>query len=279
MSKFNNKTVFITGGSRGIGKEIGIRMAKEGANVVIAAKTAAPNPKLPGTVFSAANEIKTVGGQALPLVVDVRDEKQVYEAARRAAETFGGIDILVNNASAIQLTGTLQTEMKRYDLMHQINARGTYVTTQACLPYLLKAENPHVLNLSPPLSGLQEKWLKFCTPYALAKLGMTMCALGMAGEFRKQGVACNTLWPRTLIWTTAVENNDFLGGENSKDKSRTAEIMADAAYLIFCKNSREFTGNFLIDEHFLLSEGITDLSRYKVNPKTREEDLIDCGFY
>jgi citronellol/citronellal dehydrogenase len=277
MTDFKGKTVFITGGSRGIGKEIGLRMAKAGANVVIAAKTAEPHPKLPGTIYSAAEEMEQAGGQALALLLDVREETQVYEAVNQAVAKFGGIDILVNNASAIQLTGTLQTDMKRYDLMNQINTRGTFLTSKACIPHLLKAPNPHVLNLSPPLSGIQEKWLKHNTAYALAKLGMTMCALGMAGEFKGK-IAFNTLWPRTLIWTAAVENNSFLGGDTAKDKSRTAEIMADAAFLVFSK-PKDFTGNFLVDEHFLLSEGLSDFSKYAVKAGTPDSEMIDCGFY
>jgi citronellol/citronellal dehydrogenase len=277
MTDFTGKTVFITGGSRGIGKAIALRMARAGANVVIAAKTAEPHPKLPGTIFSAAEEVEQAGGKALALLLDVREEAQVYEAVSQAVAHFGGIDVLVNNASAIQLTGTLQTDMKRYDLMNQINARGTFLTSKACIPHLLKAENPHVLNLSPPLSGIQEKWLKHNTAYALAKLGMTMCALGMAGEFKGK-IAFNTLWPRTLIWTAAVENNSFLGGDTVKDQSRTADIMADAAYLIFGK-SKDFTGNFLVDEHFLAAEGLTDFSQYAVKPGTPDSQLIDCGFY
>jgi citronellol/citronellal dehydrogenase len=277
MTDFKGKTAFITGASRGIGKTIGLKLAQAGANIVIAAKTAAPNPKLPGTIFSAAEEIEKAGGQALPLVVDVRNEEEVYAAVNQAVEKFGGIDILVNNASAIQLSGTLQTEMKRYDLMNQINARGTFLVSKACIPHLLKAENPHILNLCPPLSGLQEKWLKHNTAYAIAKLGMTMCALGMAGEFKGK-IAVNTLWPRTLIYTAAVENNPFLGGEASEARSRKPEIMADAAFLIFQK-SKDFSGNFLIDEHFLKTEGIHDFSQYACVAGTKDEEMIDCGFY
>ncbi|WP_027000857.1 SDR family oxidoreductase [Eisenibacter elegans] len=272
---FKGKTVFITGASRGIGKAIGLRLAREGANIVIAAKTAEPHPKLPGTIFSAAEEVEAAGGKALPLVVDVRDEQQVQEAVEKAVATFGGIDILVNNASAIQLTGTLETEMKRYDLMHQINTRGTFLTSQKCLPYLLKSENPHVLNLSPPLN-MEERWFAPHVAYTMAKFGMSMCVLGMAGEYRKQGVAFNALWPLTTIATAAVQN--LLGGEQMVSKSRTPEIMADAAYAIFSKNSRECTGNFFIDEHLLRAEGVTDFSKYAVTPGTKDQDLMPDFF-
>ncbi|MCS6822639.1 MAG: NAD(P)-dependent oxidoreductase [Microscillaceae bacterium] len=262
MTKFQNKTVFITGASRGIGKAIGIRLAREGANIVIAAKTANPHPKLEGTIYTAAEEIEKAGGKALPVVVDVRDEFQVREAVRKAVEHFGGIDILVNNASAIQLTGTLQTEMKRFDLMHQINTRGTFLCSQACLPYLLKAENPHVLNISPPLN-MEERWFAPHVAYTMAKYGMSLCVLGMAGEFRKQGVAFNALWPKTIIATAAV---NMLGGEAMIRQSRKPEIMADAAYYILSKDSRSCTGNFFIDEEVLRAEGITDLEPYSYIP-------------
>lgn len=259
---FKGKTIFITGASRGIGKALALRLAKEGANIVIAAKTDSPHPKLPGTIFNTAEEVEAAGGQALPLVVDVREELVVYDAVKQAVERFGGIDVCINNASAIQLTGTLETEMKRYDLMHQINTRGTFLTSKACLPYLLKSENPHVLNISPPLN-MEEKWFAPHVAYTMAKFGMSMCVLGMAGEFRKQGVAFNALWPKTTIATAAV---NMLGGEQMMKQSRKPEIMADAAYAILCKNSRECTGNFFIDEEVLKNEGITDFEHYSNSP-------------
>lgn len=255
--KLQGKTAFITGASRGIGLAIGLRLAQEGANIIIAAKTASPHPKLEGTIFSSAEQIEKAGGKALPVVVDVRDEQQVYEAVKQAVEKFGGIDILVNNASAIQLTGTLQTEMKRYDLMHHINTRGTFLTSQACIPHLLKAENPHVLNISPPLS-METRWFAPHVAYTMAKFGMSMCVLGMAGEFKNK-IAFNALWPRTSIATAAVE---MLGGDEMMRKSRKPEIMADAALAIFMKNHKEFTGNFLVEEDFLRSEGVTDFEQY-----------------
>ncbi len=260
MSKFAGKTVFITGASRGIGKAIGLRLAREGANVVVAAKTTEPHPKLPGTIYSAADEMTAAGGQGLALLVDVRNEEQVYEAVQKAVDTFGGIDILVNNASAINLTPTLATDMKRYDLMHQINTRGTFLTSKACIPHLLKAANPHVLNLSPPLN-METRWFAPHVAYTMAKFGMSMCVLGMAGEFKKQGIAFNALWPRTAIATAAVSN--LLGGDESMRRCRTPEIMADAAYSIFNKNSRECTGNFFIDDEVLRADGVTDFAQYK----------------
>ncbi len=260
MSKFAGKTVFITGASRGIGKAIGLRLAREGANVVVAAKTTEPHAKLPGTIYSAADEMTAAGGQGLALLVDVRNEEQVYEAVQKAVDTFGGIDILVNNASAINLTPTLATDMKRYDLMHQINTRGTFLTSKACIPHLLKAANPHVLNLSPPLN-METRWFAPHVAYTMAKFGMSMCVLGMAGEFKKQGIAFNALWPRTAIATAAVSN--LLGGDESMRRCRTPEIMADAAYAIFNKNSRECTGNFFIDDEVLRADGVTDFAQYK----------------
>lgn len=271
---FQNKTVFITGGSRGIGLAIGKRLAREGANIVIAAKTAEPNPKLPGTIYTAAEEIRAEGGQALPLMVDIRFEEQVREAVAKAVDTYGGIDILINNASAIQLTGTLETEMKRFDLMHQINTRGTYVCSQACLPYLLKAENPHVLNLSPPLN-METRWFQNHVAYTMAKFGMSMCVLGMAGEFEGK-VAFNALWPRTVIATAAV--NNLLGGNYMMQRSRTPEILADAAYYILRRDAKTCTGNFFIDDELLHSEGITDLSNYASTPNMKAEDLIPDFF-
>lgn len=260
---FQGKTVFITGASRGIGKAIGLRLAKEGANVVIAAKTAEPHPKLPGTIYTAAEEMEAVGGKTLPLIVDVRSEEKVQAAVDKAVETFGGIDILVNNASAIMLTGTLQTPMKRFDLMHSVNVRGTFLTSQKCLPHLLKANNPHILNLSPPLN-METRWFAPHVAYTMSKFGMSMCVLGMAGEFKKKGVAVNALWPLTAIATAAVKN--LLGGEQMVKQSRTPEIMSDAAYHILRRNSRECTGNFFIDEEVLKAEGVTDFTKYAVDP-------------
>jgi citronellol/citronellal dehydrogenase len=257
------KTLFITGASRGIGKAIALRAAKDGANIIIAAKTAEENPKLPGTIYSAKEEIEAAGGKALACIVDVRNEAQIAEAAALGAKTFGGIDILVNNASAISLTGTLETPMKRFDLMHQINTRGTYACSQACLPYLLKAENPHILNLSPPLN-MEERWFAPHVAYTMAKFGMSMCVLGMAGEFRDKGVAVNALWPKTVIATAAVQN--LLGGDAGIAQSRKPDIMGDAAHAILTKPSRSFTGQFCIDEDVLTEAGIKDLSVYSFVP-------------
>ncbi len=266
------KTLFITGASRGIGLAIGLRAARDGANVVIAAKTAEPHPKLPGTIHTAAAEIEKAGGRALPCVVDVRYEEQVLAAVDGAVTVFGGIDILVNNASAISLTGTLATPMKRFDLMHQINTRGTFLCSQACLPHLLKAKNPHILNLSPPLD-FQEKWFAPHVAYTMAKFGMSLCVLGMAGEFRSAGVAVNALWPRTVIATAAVQN--LLGGDATVRGSRSPDIMADAAHAILTRPSRECTGNFFVDDDVMRSAGVTDLSRYQMVPGA---DLIPDFF-
>ena len=263
MSDLKGKTLFITGASRGIGLAIGLRAAQDGANVVIAAKTTEPHPKLPGTIYTAAQEIEAAGGQALACVTDIRDENQIQAAVRQAVERFGGIDILVNNASAISLTGTLQTAMKRFDLMHQINTRGTFACSQACLPYLLKAQNPHILNMSPPLN-MEAQWFGPHVAYTMAKFGMSMCVLGMAAEFKEAGVAVNALWPRSVIATAAVQN--LLGGDDVIKHSRTPQILADAAYVILTKPSREFTGNFCVDDEVLASTGITDLDKYAVTP-------------
>jgi citronellol/citronellal dehydrogenase len=257
------KTLFITGASRGIGLAIGLRAARDGANVAIAAKTAEPHPKLPGTVFTAAQEIDAAGGKGLALVTDIRFEDQIAAAVAKTVETFGGIDILVNNASAISLTGTEQTPMKRYDLMHQINTRGTYACSQACIPHLKKAQNPHILNISPPLN-MEERWFAPHVAYTMAKFGMSMCVLGMAGEFRNAGIAVNALWPRTTIATAAIQN--LLGGEAAMRGSRKPAIMADAAYAVLTKPSRELTGRFLIDDEVLAAEGKTDLSEYALDP-------------
>ncbi len=259
------KTLFITGASRGIGLSIGLAAARDGANVVIAAKTSEPHPKLPGTIFSAAEDIEKAGGKALPLMVDIRFEEQVQEAVKQAVTKFGGIDILVNNASAISLTGTLDTPMKRYDLMHSINTRGTFVVSQACLPHLLKAQNPHILNMSPPLN-MEAHWFAPHVAYTMAKFGMSMCVLGMAEEFKGQGVAVNALWPRTVIATAAVQN--LLGGDDLMDAARKPDILADAAYWIFNQPSRECTGNFFVDDEVMKKAGVTNLDKYAYKPGT-----------
>ena len=261
MGALKGKTLFITGASRGIGLAIAMRAAADGANVVVAAKTAETNPKLPGTIFTAAREIEAAGGKALPLQVDIRFEDQLVAAAARAAETFGGVDILVNNASAISLTGTLQTPMKRFDLMFGVNVRGTFAASQALLPYLLKSENPHILNLSPPLS-LDPKWFGNHCAYTMAKYGMSLCVLGMAEEFREEGVAVNALWPRTVIATAALA---MIPGVQTRN-CRKPEIVGDAAHAILVRDSRTCTGRFFLDEEVLAAEGVTDLSRYAVEP-------------
>ncbi len=258
----NGKTLFITGASRGIGLAIAKRAARDGANIAIAAKTAEPHKHLPGTIYTAAEEIKAAGGNALPLIVDIRDEAAVVGAVAKAAETFGGIDICVNNASAISLTGTEATEMKRWDLMHSVNARGTFLVSKTCVPYLRKAENPHILMMSPPLD-MRAKWFSGHVAYTIAKYGMSLCALGMAEEFRKDKIAVNALWPRTAIATAAVEF--ALGGEEMVKGSRKPEIIADAAHAIFSKSSADFSGNFLIDDSFLYAEGVTDFEPYRVD--------------
>ena len=263
MSDLKDKTMFVSGGSRGIGLAIAKRAAEDGANIIIAAKTAEPHPKLPGTMYSAAEEIEQAGGKALPVVCDIRDDKAVKAAVEEGAEEFGGIDICVNNASAISLTPTLQTPMHRFDLMHQINTRGTFLVSKTCLPHLLESDNPHILNLSPPLNML-EKWFKNHVAYTMAKFGMSMCVLGMAGEFREQGVAVNALWPRTGIATAAIKN--LLGGDEMIKRSRKPEIMADAAHFILTQPSREFTGNFCIDDEIMERAGVTDLTPYAVDP-------------
>jgi citronellol/citronellal dehydrogenase len=257
------KTLFITGASRGIGLAIALRAARDGANIAIAAKTAAPHKHLPGTIYSAAKDIEAAGGQALPLIVDVRDEANVLEAVEQTAQRFGGIDICVNNASAISLTGTEATDMKRYDLMHQINARGTFLTSKACIPHLKRAVNPHVLMLSPPLD-MNPRWFSTHVAYTMAKFGMSMCVLGMAEEFKPDGIAFNALWPRTGIATAAIQF--ALGGDDAMRQCRKPEIMADAAHAIFEKPSRELTGQFLIDDTFLYGEGVRDFDQYRVDP-------------
>jgi len=255
------KTLFITGGSRGIGLAIALKAAADGANVAIAAKTAEPHPKLEGTIHTAAAEIEKAGGRALPLQVDVRDEASVADALEKTAKTFGGLDIVVNNASAISLTPVAQTDMKRFDLMHQINARGTFMVSKYALPYLTKAKNPHILTLSPPLD-MKEKWFAPATAYAMAKFGMSLVVLGLAGEMRGK-VAVNALWPRTTIATAAIKN--LLGGDTMMRMSRTPDILAEAAWRIFQKPAN-FTGNFLIDDTFLASEGVTDFDQYRADP-------------
>lgn len=261
--QLEGKTLFISGGSRGIGLAIGLRAARDGANIVIAAKTAEPHPRLPGTIYTAAEEIRAAGGEAFPVVCDIRSEEQVEEAVRQGVERFGGIDICVNNASAIALEPTDRITMRRFDLMHQVNTRGTFLVSKTCLPHLEKADNPHILNLSPPLE-MEEKWFAPHVAYSIAKYGMSLCVLGMAGEFRKKGIAVNALWPRTTIATAAVQN--LLGGDEIIRRSRKPEILADAAHVILTKPSREFTGNFCIDDETLESAGITDLSGYAVDP-------------
>ena len=263
------KRMFITGGSRGIGLAIALRAAQDGALIAIAAKTAEANPKLPGTIFSAAKEIEAAGGTALPIQCDIRDEAQIEAAIAKTAETFGGIDILVNNASAINLTRTDQTPAKRFDLMFDVNVRGTFLTSQAALPHLRKSaeegRNPHILNLSPPLS-MKAVWFKNHVAYTMAKYGMSMCVLGMAEEFKRDGIAVNALWPRTVIDTAALQmipGIDALAG-------RKPEILADAAHIIFNRDSKECTGNFFVDDMILASEGITDLEKYSVTPGTKD---------
>ena len=259
----SGKTLFITGASRGIGLAIALKAAKEGANIAVAAKTDSPHPKLPGTIHSAAEEIEKAGGKALPLVVDVRDEVNVNEALKKTADHFGGIDIVVNNASAIQLLPTTQLDMKRFDLMHQINTRGTFVVSKFAIPFLEKSKNPHILMMSPPLD-MQQKWFAPHTGYTMAKYGMSLVVLGLSGELKSKGIAVNALWPRTTIATAAV--NNLLGGDALMQRSRTPDILADAATRIFEKPSREFSGNFLIDDTFLAGEGVTDFDKYRVNP-------------
>jgi citronellol/citronellal dehydrogenase len=263
MPTLRGKTLFITGASRGIGLAIALRAARDGANVAIAAKTTEPHPKLPGTVFSAAEEIEKAGGRALPCVVDIRFEDQVYAAVEKTVQTFGGIDVLVNNASAIHLSGTVETPMKKWDLMHGINARGTFLCSQACIPHLRKATNPHILNNSPPLN-MEPRWFAPHVAYTMAKYGMSMCVLGMAEELKDDGIAVNALWPRTVIATAAVQN--LLGGDESMRHSRLPEIVADAAYAIVTKPSRAFTGRFCIDEDVLRAEGVRDFARYQAVP-------------
>jgi citronellol/citronellal dehydrogenase len=261
MSNLRNKTIFITGATRGIGREIALRFARDGANIVVTGKTAEPNPKVAGTIHSTAREVEEAGGRALPLQLDIRDENAVAAAVKAVADKFGGIDILVNNASALSITGTLTTSVKRYDLMNQINVRGTFICSQACIPYLSKSDNPHILTLSPPLN-MSQKWFKEHVAYTIAKYGMSMCTLGMSAEFADQGIAVNSLWPRTPIATAAVEFffPQALAG------SRKSAIMADAAHAIVVRDSRSFTGHFFIDEEVLRAQGVTDFEQYALRP-------------
>ncbi|HTC14388.1 MAG TPA: NAD(P)-dependent oxidoreductase [Steroidobacteraceae bacterium] len=259
----SGKTLFITGASRGIGLAIALRAARDGANIAVAAKTVEPHAKLPGTIYSAAREIEQAGGKALPLVVDVREEASVRAAVQQCVAAFGGIDICINNASAINLSSTEQIELKRFDLIQQINTRGTFVTSRACLPHLKQAPNPHILTLSPPLD-LRAKWFAPHLAYSLSKYGMSLCMLGMAQEYRAAGIACNALWPRTTIATAAVEF--ALGGPQMLRRSRKPEIMADAAHVILSRPARECTGQFLIDDQVLYDSGVRDFERYRIDP-------------
>lgn len=271
--KLAGRTLFITGASRGIGKAIALKAARDGANIVIAAKTAEPHPKLPGTIYTAAKEVEDAGGKCLPCVVDVREEAQVKDAVEKAVQQFGGIDILVNNASAISLTSTLDTDMKRYDLMQNINTRGTFLVSKICLPYLKKSKNPHILNLSPPLN-LAPHWFSNHVAYTIAKYGMSMCVLGMAEEFKADGIAVNALWPRTAIFTAAIE---MLTGKDSAKHSRKPEIVADAAYLILCSDSKSASGQFFIDEEVLRDNGASTeiIDSYACDPTNKENLMTD----
>ena len=263
MATLKGKTLFITGASRGIGLAIALRAAKDGANVAIAAKTAEPHPKLEGTIYTAAKEIEAAGGKALPIACDIRFEEQVQAAVAKTVETFGGLDICVNNASAISLTPSVQTDMKRYDLMHGINARGTFLVSKTCIPHLEKAVNPHILMLSPPLD-MSPKWFAPHVAYSMAKFNMSIIALGLSGELKADGIAVNTLWPRTTIATAAVRN--LLGGDALMRMSRTPEIIADAAHLIFTQDAKTFTGRFSIDDTLLYEHGVRDFDKYRVDP-------------
>ena len=267
------KTLFITGASRGIGLAIALRAARDGANIAIAAKTTEPHPKLPGTIYTAAEEIEKAGGKALPLIVDIRDENVVADAVAKTVEVFGGIDILVNNASAIHLSKTVDTPMKRYDLMHSVNTRGTFVCSQACIPHLQKASNPHILNLSPPLN-MKPKWFKDHVAYTIAKYGMSMCTLGMAEEFADKHVGVNSLWPETAIATAAVA---MIGGSAILSGCRYPTIVADAAYWILTQAAKDTNGNFFIDVDVLAKTGVTDFTKYAVDPtkKLHKDYFLD----
>lgn len=272
MTNLAGKTLFITGSSRGIGKAIALRAAADGANIVVIGKTAEPHPKLAGTVYTAAEEIEAAGGKALACVCDVRDENQIEATVNQAVEAFGQIDILVNNASAIFLAGTAETPAKRFDLMHSVNVRATFLASQLCLPHLAKAANPHILNMSPPLN-MEAKWFAPHVAYTMSKFGMSMCVLGMAAELREKGIAVNALWPKTVIATAAVQN--LLGGDEMIRHSRQPTIVADAAHAILTRNSRECSGNFFDDEEVLSEEGVTDLEQYAV---TAGESLVPDFF-
>lgn len=261
MADLKGKTIFITGGSRGIGLAIAERAARDGANIAIAAKTADPHPKLPGTIYSAAEAIEKAGGNALPILCDIRDDAQLLAAVDQTVDKFGGIDVLVNNASAINMTGTLQTPMKRFDLMFGVNVRGTFAASQACLPYLKKSHNPHILTLASPLT-MNPRWFKNHVAYTMAKYGMSMCVLGMAEEFRDEGIGINALWPRTVIATAAIQ---MIPGVKF-DNCRKPEIMADAAHVVLTKPARTTTGNFFLDEDVLREAGVKDFDKYAMKP-------------
>lgn len=260
--KLAGKTIFITGASRGIGKAIALKAAKDGANIAIAAKTSEQHSKLPGTIYSAAEEIEKVGGKCLPCKVDIRNESEVEKAVEECVQKFGGIDILINNASAISLTGTLDTPMKKYDLMHQVNTRGTFLVSQKCIPYLKSAKNPHILNLSPPLS-MKPIWFAGHVAYTMAKYGMSMCVLGMSAELRPYNIAVNALWPRTAIWTAAM---NVIADESARKSCRKPDILADAAYVVLTRDSKSHTGQFYVDEQVLKAEGVTDFDQYSEVP-------------
>ncbi|MES2504996.1 MAG: NAD(P)-dependent oxidoreductase [Myxococcota bacterium] len=272
MKTLKNHTIFITGASRGIGREIALRCARDGANIVIAAKSAEPHAKLPGTIFSVAKEVEEAGGKALPLQLDVRDTDQIAQVVQKAAIHFGGIDVLVNNAGAIRLTSTDATPAKSFDLMMGVNARATFFCSQACLPYLEKSQNAHILNLSPPIT-FEPKWLQNNLAYTMTKYGMSLCTVGMAAEFRDKRISVNSLWPRTAIWTAAI---DMLMGEDAMNKSRKPAIVSDAAHALFLTPGGEITGQWLIDDDFLKSQGITDFDQYACVPGTT--DLIPDFF-
>ncbi|RKP10192.1 short chain dehydrogenase [Thamnocephalis sphaerospora] len=263
------KTLFITGASRGIGKAIALRAARDGANIAIAAKTAEPHPKLPGTIYTAAKEVEEAGGHALPIICDIRDEEQVKTAIQKTVDTFGGIDILVNNASAISLTNTENTPVKRYDLMHSINSRGTWMVSKYAIPHLKRGNNPHILNISPPLD-MKERWYAPNVAYTMAKIGMSLCVLGMAGELRDYGIAVNALWPLTMIQTAALSQ---IEGADDSAGSRKPEIMADAAHAVLVKPSRSFSGKFCIDEIVLREQGVTQFDKYAIVPGTKDFQL------
>lgn len=271
-----SRSLLITGASRGIGLAIALRAARDGANIAIAAKTAEPHPKLPGTIFTAAAEIEAAGGRALPLQTDIRDEEQVARAVERTAREFGGIDILVNNASAISMSDTAGTDMRRFDLMHDINTRGTFLCSKLCLPHLERAVNPHILTLSPPLN-LEERWFAPHLAYSLAKFGMSLCVLGLAGELRARGIAVNALWPRTVIGTAALQIAMHGASAGELQRVRSPQIMADAAHAILTRDSRSFSGHFCIDEEVLREAGVTDFARYRA-AGVREEDLLPDFF-